>query len=105
MELYESCRKGVLVVGHLYKCKQCGRIHAATAAGIALTASGAVATNCHVINHPEALAIGAMTTDGRVYAVKEVLAADSDSDVAILQLDGGGLSPLALSTMPPWGPR
>ncbi len=102
-ELYKSCRGGVLVVGHLYRCKQCGRIHVGTAGGIALTASGVIATNYHVVKRADSLAMGAMTTDGRVYAVRAVLAADSPSDVAILQLDGDGLSPLALSADAPAG--
>ena len=102
-ELYENCHSGVLVVGHLYNCKQCGRQHAIVAGGFAITASGVIVTTYHVVNQPDALTIGAMTADGKVYAVKEVLAADWTDDVAILQLDGSGLTPLALSPEAPVG--
>jgi S1-C subfamily serine protease len=96
-ELYQNCRNSVLVVGHLYNCSQCGRQHVAIGAGSVVTASGVIATSYHVVDRPDSLAMGAMTADGRVYAVKEVLAADSESDVALLQLDGSAFAPLALS--------
>jgi S1-C subfamily serine protease len=102
-ELYDVCGNSVLVVGYLYNCPQCGRQHASVAGGFALAASGVIVTNYHVVARPEALATAAMTRDGRVYPVREVLAADKDSDVAILQLDGDGFTPLALSREAPAG--
>ena len=96
-ELYQNCRNGVLVVGHLYNCTDCGRQHPSIAGGFAITESGVIVTSYHVVNRPDSLVMGAMTADGRVFSVKEVLAADKEGDVAILQLDDSGLAPLALS--------
>jgi S1-C subfamily serine protease/Tfp pilus assembly protein PilF len=101
--LYQNCRNSVLLVGHLYLCPQCGRRHANIAGGFVLTVTGAIATNYHVTKHPESLAFGAMTADGKMYAVKEVLAADEQADVALLQLDGSGFTPLALRAQVPVG--
>ncbi|MCU0917468.1 MAG: trypsin-like peptidase domain-containing protein [Planctomycetes bacterium] len=95
-DLYERCRNGVLVVSHLYHCTQCGRQHPSTAGGFVLAASGVIVTNYHVVDRPESLALGAMTAHGSVHAVKEVLAADKERDIAILQLDGSGFTPLPL---------
>ncbi|MBP7052905.1 MAG: trypsin-like peptidase domain-containing protein [Phycisphaerae bacterium] len=102
-KLYQNCRNSVVVVGHLCKCAQCGRCHPIIAAGFFVTASGVIVTNYHVASKPDSLAMGAMTWDGRVYPVREVLAADKESDVAILQLEGAGFTPLALSSEAPTG--
>lgn len=43
------------------------------------------------------LGLGAMDQNGHVYAVKEVLAASKDLDIAIVQLDGTGFTPLPVN--------
>ena len=57
----------------------------------------------HVVNVPASQTLVAMTGDGRVVAVKEVLAANPNTDVAILRLDGSGFTPLPLDTDAPVG--
>ena len=95
-DLYERCRKGVLVMGGLYKCDKCSRNHVSPATGFVISESGVAVTNYHVVNKPKTLALVAMTAAGTVHAVKSVLAASAPNDVAIVQLDASGLVPLAL---------
>ncbi len=102
-ELYERARGSVLVMGRLYVCDKCKKRHVTTASGFVISESGACVTNYHVVNEATSLALVAMTADGRVLPVREVLAANKAEDVAILQLDGGGVRPLALGADPPVG--
>jgi S1-C subfamily serine protease len=102
---FERLRPGVLVVASLYKCDSCSDWHVAPATGFVLTASGAFATCYHVADQPDHAVMVVMTGDGRIHGVREVLAADEARDVAILQLDGDGFTPLPLSTNAPVGSR
>ncbi|MBE3070201.1 MAG: trypsin-like peptidase domain-containing protein [Planctomycetes bacterium] len=102
-DLYARAKASVLVLGRLYVCPKCKKRHVTTATGFAISESGAVVTNYHVVNEPASLALVAMTADGRVLPVREVLAANKADDVAILQLDGGGVRPLALAPDAPVG--
>ena len=87
-ELYEKCKNSVLVVGLPYKCNKCTRWHCHGGSGFIISKSGAFATNYHMVNQTERETMVAMTFDGKVYAVREVLAASKEDDIAILQLDG-----------------
>ncbi len=102
-EIYRRRRSGVLIVGALYKCSKCPKWHASVAAGIALTPGGVIATNYHVVKADDRKGMGAMTAEGKVYPVREVLAADAANDVAILKLDGARLAPLPLAVDEPVG--
>jgi S1-C subfamily serine protease len=102
-EVVAHGRAGVLVVGDLFKCKKCPRWHVGASSGFVLTESGVCVTCYHVANVPESQSLIAMTGDGRVVAVKEVLAANPNTDVAILKLDGAGFTPLPLDTDAPVG--
>jgi S1-C subfamily serine protease len=102
-ELYERCKKSVLVMGAVFKCEKCGRNHVSPATGFVISESGAAVTNYHVVNNPKNLTLVAMTADGAVYAVKSVLAASAACDVAILQVDAAGLVPLAVAPRAPIG--
>jgi serine protease Do len=96
--IYKKCRSRVLIVGSLYKCGKCDKWHSGFAGGFPITGTGVIVTNYHVINKPDSGAIGAMTADGQIFGVKEVLAADKDEDFAIVQLDGvPDIEPFALS--------
>lgn len=108
--VYERAHRATLVIGGLYKCDKCAHTHARPASGFVLTASGVAVTNYHVMDAKDNLTVVAMTHDGRVLPVKEVLAADRGHDVAVIQLDvsgagdaagagdadGAGLEPLPL---------
>jgi hypothetical protein len=100
-EVYRRNLDGVLVVAGLYKCAKCTKWHASPASGFALTSTGAIVTNYHLIEGKEKKkkALVAMTRDGKTYGVREVLAAGRADDVVILQLDMGSakLKPLALA--------
>ena len=89
--LYEACKPGVLVVAGINK----GRI--SPAGGIVLSADGIAVTNYHVVEQDNTTLV-AMTSDQRVVAVKAVLAASKLYDIAIIQLDGKGFSPLSLTS-------
>jgi S1-C subfamily serine protease len=97
VNLYEQNKGAVLVVGSLHKCGKCDNWHTRIASGFLVTADGVMITNYHVVDHPDTTVMGAMTHDGRVYPVKEVLAADEGGDIAVLQLEGDGFPYLSLS--------
>jgi S1-C subfamily serine protease len=96
-ELYEQCRRSVLIMAGIYKCEKCGKNHASPATGFVLSESGAVVTNYHVVNAPKNITLVAMTAEGTVYPVKEVLAASAAYDVAIVQVDASGLAPAPIA--------
>ncbi len=102
-ELVARARAGVLVIGDLFKCKKCPRWHVGASSGFMLTESGVCATCYHVVNVPESQTLIAMTGDGRVVAVKEVLAANPNTDVAILRLAGSGFTALPVDGEAPVG--
>lgn len=72
------------------------------ASGFIISEGGVAVTNYHVFKASEECMFG-MTPDGQVYPVKEVLAANQHNDVAVFQLIGEGLTPLALRRRAPTG--
>ena len=102
-QLIQQVRRSVLVVGSLYQCDDCKEWHLSAATGFALTESGVFATCYHVVDQPDHPVMFAMTDDGRMFAVREVLAASKAHDVAILQLEGTGFTPLPIATNAPVG--
>jgi S1-C subfamily serine protease len=85
-----------VIVGRRYLCDSCDRWHVSTATGFFLTEDGACVTNRHVLKGKPDTTFAVMTTDGEVHPVREVLAADEENDVAILDVEGDGFSPLPL---------
>jgi serine protease Do len=102
-QIAAGCRAGVVAIGDLSKCKKCPKWHVGSSSGFLLTESGVCVTCYHVVHVPESPTLIAMTGDGRIVAVKEVLAANPHTDLAILQLDGTGFKPLPLDTNAPVG--
>jgi S1-C subfamily serine protease len=101
-EIYPSVAPSVLVLSKVYKCERCTRWHDRSAGAFALTADGAIVTNYHVVNglKPDERALVATSANGKVYIVKEILAADELNDIAILQLDlpaGEKLQPVKIA--------
>ena len=101
-EIYPSVAPSVLVLSKVYKCERCTRWHDRSAGAFALTAEGAIVTNYHVVNglKPDERALVATSANGKVYIVKEILAADESNDIAILQLDlpaGEKLQPVKIA--------
>ncbi len=98
--LYRTLLKHTLIV---FTFDADGRFHCGT--GVAI-GTDAVVTNCHVLQteRNETLFV-AMDSAGKVYAIKEVLASNTDDDLAILRLDTAGKSlrpaPLAVDLPSP----
>jgi S1-C subfamily serine protease len=102
-ELVAHRRAGVLVIGALYKCKKCPRWHVGVSSGFILNEAGVCATCYHVVNVTDSPTLIAMTGDGRIVPVRELLAANPHTDVALLRLDGSGYTALPLDTDAPVG--
>jgi S1-C subfamily serine protease len=92
-----------LVVGGLFKCNKCTRWHSTVAGGYVIDPAGIAVTCHHVITGTNAVTFVAMTRSGRVYPVREVLAGSAVNDLAIIQLEGQGFTPLPLATDAPPG--
>jgi len=105
-ELFQRARQSVLVISSLYYCTRCTKLHSTLAGGVVIGSSGEVLTNEHVIRgRPDRKheTIVAMTADGTVIPVREVLAGSRKDDLAIVRLDMSGaksLPPLPLGTNP-----
>lgn len=93
-----------IVLGEFYRDSKTKKDEFTTAAGAFLISpTGVIVTCLHVVNEKGARGFVALTRDGRVMAVREVLAADPTDDIAILQLDvpaGVTLPALPLATEP-----
>ena len=89
--LYETVTPAIVVVGSVFKCDRCKDWHLGqTASGWILSADGLVVTNHHVLDRPGGNHYGVMTSDGQVYAVTGVVAADPVGDAAVLRIDPRG---------------
>ena len=94
--LYELCRPSSLIVARLYKCGHCTNWHSGSATGFPLTKDGVFATNYHVLEQTDGKTLAVMDTKENIYPVTQVLAADKDSDVAIVRAKGAKFRPLPL---------
>lgn len=89
--LYESVVPAVVVVGSVFKCDKCKDWHLGqTASGWLASTDGIVVTNHHVLERAAGNHYGAMTSDGEVYPVKAVLAADAGGDAAVVRIETRG---------------
>ena len=97
-DLYEKLRQSIFAVGLFYKCPDCGQWHFNSSTGFAVGEGGILCTCCHVVFEEEETIkesyVIAADADGQVFAVKAVLAADTDSDTCFLRIDARGLKPL-----------
>lgn len=94
--LYELCKPSTLIVSRLYKCGRCTHWHSGSATGFPLTKEGVFATNYHVLEQTDGITLAVMDTKENIYPVTEVLAADKESDVAIVRAQGAKFRPLPL---------
>ena len=102
-EAASRAEPAVAVVGQFYKCDKCSQTHLNTASGFIITESGAMVTCLHVIKGARTLGLVALTREGRLWPVREVLAADALNDLVIVQLGGSGFAALPVSTNAPVG--
>jgi serine protease Do len=102
--IYARARLSVVVVGAVFQSKSQRHKHAALATGFVIHKDGVIVTNYHVLEaFQHSRAVGVMTEDGRVLAVKSVLAADSLTDLAVIQADAADLAPLPIAASVPVG--
>ena len=104
--LYDAVLPAVVAVGSVFKCDRCSQWHVGgMASGWIVSPDGLVVTNHHVLQREAGHCFGVMTSDGEVYAVTEVVAADPDGDAAVVRIDGRGreFSCLALGAAPDCG--
>jgi S1-C subfamily serine protease len=99
-ELCDRLRQSTLAVGSYYKCPDCGEWHFNSSAGFVVGEGGIISTCCHVVQAQddgikESYLIAADDA-GRVFPVKSVLAADTESDTCFVKIDAPGLKPLPL---------
>lgn len=104
--LYETARKSVMVVACVTDKlgspgKKSYQMNAGT--GYMITESGVMVTNHHIIADKLAVGTAAMDASGRLHAVREVLAANPEHDIAIVRIDGSGFTPLSLNATAPIG--
>ena len=95
-ETYRRAAAASVLIGSAYKCNKCTRWHNTLASGVVVDPDGVVATNYHVAAGETGEAMGVLTSDGKFYAVTEVLAANKDKDVALLRVAAKGLAALPL---------
>jgi len=97
--IYKRCRDGVVLVGKIYQCGKCDKWHTSIATGFVVSKDGAIVTNYHVIDKDEkGEAMGIMTRDGRVFAVRDILASSETNDLVVLKVDADNLVPLPVAS-------
>ena len=100
-EIAERARAGYVRVGWYYHCSECGNWHINTSGGYAIS-TDTIVTACHVLEPPPKMrnAEGfpiALRGESEVIPVLAVLAADKDTDAAVLRAGVSNLVPLALT--------
>lgn len=104
--LYDAVVPAVVAVGSVFKCDKCNDWHVGQmASGWVLSPDGLVVTNHHVLERAPGNRYGVMTSDGEVYGVVDVVAADVVGDAAVIRIDTRGrrMPFLALGTPPACG--
>lgn len=98
-EIVERLERSVVVVGIFYRCEKCTELHLARASGFLITVSGAMVTSRHTLANfsSDGAGVVALTRDGQLCAVREILAADPASDLVVLQLEGANFTPLPVA--------
>ena len=102
-ELYRRARQSVVIISSLYYCNRCTLLHSTVAGGVVVGKSGEVLTSEHVVRgRPDQKreTMVAMTAEGQVIPVREVLASSRRHDIAVIKLDATGLPALPLGKNP-----
>lgn len=94
---FQSGYDSTVVIGYLYDCGKCNRKHTGAASGVLVSSDGLILTNHHVIEGGKKFVMFAMTADGRVMPITNVVACNEVNDIALIQIQGDGLpfSPVA----------
>ena len=103
-EVAARAEASTLVLGDIYREAKSRKDEFSVAAGgFVISETGVIVTCLHVANEKGTRGLSALTRDGRVFAVREVLACDPENDIIILQLDlpaGTTLPALPLAAEP-----
>ena len=103
-EVASRAEASTLVLGEIYREGKSKKDEFSVAAGaFAISENGVIVTCLHVATEKGTRGLSALTRDGRVFAVREALAADPENDLVILQLDlpaGTTLPALPLAAEP-----
>lgn len=91
-KIYERCRQSVVVIGMLHTD---GMISQGT--GFVLNPTGVIVTNFHVVNKPNAVAAGVLTSDHRFFEIREFLAGNPSDDLALIRVDAVQLPAIPLA--------
>jgi len=100
---YKQFKKGVLMIGKMYKCGHCPEDHISTASAFIISEDGICATNYHVFKSYDPskpndyITFFVMDAEKNMYPVIEVLAASKHDDLAIFKIDTKGKRMPALS--------
>ena len=95
--VYERSKDAVLCFGNVFKCGKCSKWHSNIAGGFIISEDGLAVTNYHVMDSAKAGAFGAMTIDGKLFPVKEIVASSKADDLAIVRLEGKGFKALPIA--------
>ncbi|NLT71734.1 MAG: trypsin-like peptidase domain-containing protein [Verrucomicrobiaceae bacterium] len=85
-EIYETARRATLLLGYLFLCGTCDAYHASLSGGVVIHPDGLALTNYHVLDNRQGIVFGAMTDDGTVHAIGEIVAASQKDDIALIRL-------------------
>ena len=87
-EVAARAEASTLVLGDVYRDGKSKKEEFSVAAGgFVISEEGVIVTCLHVASEKGTRGLSALTRDGRVFAVREVLAADPENDLIFLQLD------------------
>ncbi len=101
---YQSMVESSVMIGTIYDCGRCNFLHANIAGGVVVSSDGLVLTNYHVVmrKEPGVKGLLAMTSDGRVCPIVEIVAASELEDVALIRIQSDEpLLPAKIADHPP----
>jgi serine protease Do len=102
--IYARARAGTVIIGAIPRATKRHYAHPVFASGFVVHKEGLIVSNAHVLEaFRDMKAVGAMTSDGRVFPIKAVLAADRVNDAAVLKIEATNLTPLPLAESVPVG--
>jgi S1-C subfamily serine protease len=94
---YAYGRSSVVIMGSFYMCGKCNNPHMSTAAGFAVAEDGVFLTNYHVVaSVTNSVGMAAITAEGQVGGVTEILACNPVEDWALIRIPELKLKPLPL---------
>ena len=102
--IYARARRGVVIIGAIPGTDDSHQSEPVFASGFVVHKDGLIVSNAHVIEvFQDMKAVGVMTSDGQVFPIKAVLAADKLNDAVLLKIDATNLTPLPLARSVPVG--